>query len=231
MALYPKRKTFVKRKPWSRRRRVYARKSRRMVMDSLNVKRRCFAGQITPNTATVNGFWNYVTTSLGSAGTMCGSALGGLTNVAEYQALFDTVRINSYTITLEPKYVDYNLDIVTNDTTQLVTRSYVDVIIDPKNNVTPTGTLTSATYNAFCELGTPRRFRGDKKIQFTVKPLCREEFGGGFNRFIKPPFADSSATGIAHRGFHIFHHNQNMATPSIPYDVYIEYNLSFRGKM
>lgn len=225
------------RRSHKRRRLAVARRPRvartlRSYYDSLSCKRRVFAGQVSPANTSTGAFWSYVTTSLGTAGTLWTTVLAGLSNMAEYDALFDQYTLKAYKFEFHPRFVDLNQDQTYDSTapTNFV-RGYVDVIVDPKNTTVPSGALSSATYNSFCELGNPRTYRADKPFSIFIRPKIQEQYGGGFNRYIGPQPTDISATGMQHRGFHIFCRNQNMSGTLLPqFDVYVTYYLRFKGK-
>lgn len=204
----------------------------RMPSNALNVKRRVFAGSVTTGTVSTGRFWSYVTTSLTSAGTLFTTALGGLTNMTEYDALFDTYALKGVKFEFQPKLVDISQPQTYDSVSPAVLdRGYIDVIIDPKSNTVPSGTLTGATYNAFAEIGNPKTYRADKPFSVYFKPLIQEQYGGGFNRYITPRPTDITATAMQHRGFHIFWRNQNMSSvTNVSFDVYVTYYLQFRGK-
>lgn len=203
-------------------------------MTTLTVKRRCFVGSVTPSTAATTSFYCMVNPSLGSAGTLWGTSLSGLSNLAEYQALFDQFRINAVKLELHPTSVDYNFDQLQPSTgTTFYPRGYVSYIIDRRGTTAPAGTYTSTTYNAFTEIGPVKQRRADKKISiYLSKPLITEQFGGGATRYVTPKFADMNASGTAmpHQGIYMFVHQQGFSTASWPtFDVYATYYVTFRG--
>lgn len=238
---YRKRSTYrrkmMRKKPFGIRRRMIAKP---MVMPRLrhrlSVKRTCFVGTITPASTTTASFWNYVTPSLASAGTICGTTLGGLNNVAEYQALFDQYKLAAVKLSFKPRYVDVNLNQINPSSgTSTTDRQFLSYVIDTRGTTTISGTYGTTSYNQFTETGKVKIRRGDKEVSIYIKPKINEQFGGGANRYVSPKFADMDSNGLAipHRGVYIYHHTQNTLSSGIPtfgaYDVFATYYLTFIG--
>lgn len=198
------------------------------------MKRRCFVGTFTPGTAATANFYNYVTASLNSAGTIATIPLTGLSNLTEYQALFDQFRINAIKWEFLPRIVDLNQN-QTNASagTTFQDRPYISYCVDKRGTTIPGGTYSSGTYNAFTEVGPVKMRRGDKPLSIYIKnPLIVEQFGGGATRYVTPKFADIDSSGIAmaHRGLYVFFHNQVFTSAAfVQYDVYCTYYVTFKG--
>lgn len=198
----------------------------------IKVARTCYLGNYLPNAVGTQGFWQYRTVSLASGYLdQTGVSLGGLSNLAEYQLLFDQFKLSSFKITLRPNVLDLNQ--TQSASTLTYQPPYVHVIMDPASGVTPSGTYSVATVNSFLENGKVRTYRGDKKINIYVKrPKIIEEYGGGADRYVSPRWTqlDSQGINMPHRGFHLMHQAQNMtANNNVSYDVWITYYLRFKG--
>lgn len=204
----------------------------RRSMPIISVKRTCYLGTMTPNTVATYGFWQYRTVSLSNAFyDQALSNMGGLSNVTEYQALFDQYKLCAFKITLRPRVVNVDND---QTATAAIGRDFnwVSVVRDACDNVSPTGTYTAATLNTFLETGKAKSYRGDKPVNIYMKPLVQEQYGGGSNRYVKPQWTDLTATGITmpHRGYHLFFHTNTLTSASFtPYDVFVTYYIKFKG--
>lgn len=203
-------------------------------LQTLSVKRRFWAGTITPGTTSTTSFWNYVTPTLSSAGFICGTTLGGLPNLAEYQALFDQYRLNAIKLEFKPRVFN-----VTNDQNPATggtfrDRPYVSILIDRRGTTTPAGTYSNSTYNAFAEAGNVKMKRGDRDLSvYLSKPIISEQYGGGATRYVSPKFTDMDSAGITmpHRGMYSFFHTQQFSTTAFTsYDVFATYYLTFKGQ-
>lgn len=212
--------------------RLRARLTRSLAVPQITVRRTCYLGTITPNTTATYGFWQYRQVSLSNGFyDQALSSMGGLTNVAEYQALFDQYKLCAFKITLRPRAVN-----MVNDQTATAAygrdQNWVSVVRDPTDNISPTGLYTAATLNTFLESGKVKTFRGDKPVNIYMKPLVQEQYGGGSNRYVRPQWTDLTATGISmpHRGYHLFFHTNTLTSASLtPYDVFVTYYVKFRG--
>lgn len=205
----------------------------RRIVPSVSVKRTVYLGQISPNTTTINGYWQYRTVSLDTGFTnQTGASMGGLTNIAEYEALFDQYKLSAFKITLRPKVNDLQATQDVPGATSFRDVPYVSIVKDPTDRTTPSGTYNSTALNAFLELGRAKTYRGDRKVDIYMKPLVAEQYGGGAERYVKPQWTDLNTAGKAmpHRGYHLFFHTQNLiAAAFIQYDVFVTYYLQFRG--
>lgn len=201
---------------------------------TLFVKRKVFCSSINPSTVTTANFFSYVTPSLSSAGSMANVNIGGLTNIGEYQALFDQFKLSAIKYELYPRVTDLVNDQNPATGGTFRDRPYVSFCIDKKGTLTPTGTYVQATWNQFAESGNVKTVRGDKKVTIYLnKPMINEQFGGGANRYVSPKYADLDGAGttMQHRGFYIFFHTQTFAGSAlIGYDVYATYYLAFKGQ-
>jgi len=225
------------RRPFKRARRSYKKRGMkyrrsRGRLPMLSVKRTCYVGNFTPGTAATNQFWTYQQPTLEFAFTDGSGALAGLTNRAEYTVMFDQFKINGIRVHFKPKFVGYNTDqYVPSTGTTFRELQYVSTIIDPKSNVTPSGTYSAATVNSFLEQGNVKTRRADKPFSVYLRnPMVTEQFGGGSTRYIRSPWTDANATNTGQRGYHLFFHNQNMTTTFNSYDVFVTYYLQWKGQ-
>lgn len=202
----------------------------RRAVPVISVKRTCYLGTIAPNTNTTPGFWQYRSVSLNSGFTNeTNTNMGGLSNVAEYQALFDQFKLCAFKITLRPRANDLQYD----QTGAALVRDipYVSIVKDPVDAVIPAGIYSSSNLNSFLESGNVRTYRADKPVTIYMKPKVQEQFGSGAIRYVTPKWTTLDSTGInmPHRGFGCFFHNQSMTGIFNTHDVFITYYLKFKG--
>lgn len=202
----------------------------------ISVTRTCYLGNFIPDTVSTNGFWQYRTVSL-TKGFLNQNAtsLGGLTNLSEYTALFDSYKMNAFKVVLRPRISSINRDqdVPTAGTT-IQEIPYCTVIKDSYDNTAPTGTYTAANLNTLLEDGRAKTYRADRPITIFMKPKVIEQYGSGADRYVTPKFTrlnNSNGQDMPHRGFHTFFHMQNFAAlGALSYDVWITYYLQFRGQ-
>jgi len=237
MAAY-KRKRVSRRATRSKRRRVMKKRVRRTRrarrggnVPRLSIKKSMFVGTFTPGTTSAANFWNYVTPTLGSAGTIATTALTGVANIDQYYDIFDVYKLNAVKLEFKPKIVNLTMPEQVDSTLFVRQSYYASIIMDPKNSTVPTGIFNSTTYNNFREQGNARMVRGDKPFSVFLKPMVSEQYGGGAVRYIKPAWTSTDAAGksLQYRGFHIFFHNQEFNVNFNSYDVYATYYLQFKG--
>lgn len=201
----------------------------------ISVKRTVHLGLFSPNTTSTNGFWQYRTVSLDDGFiNESGISMAGLINVVEYENIFDQFKLNAAKITLRPRVTNLSAE-QDAPTAGTVFREipYVTISLDPYDTIVPSGTYSRATYNAFLEAGKNiRTRRADRPFSVYLKPVVREQYGGGATRYMKPRFTDLNASGkaMAHRGYHMFFHNQNFSGTFTQYDVFVTYFLQFKGQ-
>lgn len=201
----------------------------------ITVSRRCYVGNPTFNTTTTAGFYSYVSTSLSTAGTIGGTALTGLSNVSEYAAVFDQYRINSITYEFVPRTGPYmQQQTVPSTGTSFADKNYITILIDPYGRTNPTGTYTVSTYNAFQESGKPKMYDAGKKITVTIRNPKVVDLTGNASapRYLRPQWFDLSSSGnnVPHQGMYIFAHCGQFTAANFPQvDVFVTYNISFRG--
>lgn len=215
------------------------RKPRNINLNKSLIVKRMVSGTtpLTFSTTATTNFWKYNTVSLDSGflNYSSGTALVNLTNLAEYQALFDQYKLNGYKLTFRPKFFNYNYNQI-NPTTGTTTTNipYFCIVKDPMSTITPVGGWSQSTLNTLLEQG-GKIIRADRTVSIYIKPKIVEQYGGGANRYISPRFTDlTTVAGVAtqHRGFHLFYFNGTWDTASVAsnaWDVYITYYLSFKN--
>lgn len=217
-----------------KRKYVRARRTRRGQKNSLTVKRTFYSGSVNPAIGATNQFWSYLTPSLGSAGILFNTTLSGLPNLTEYRDLFDTFKLSAVKYRLVPRVGPLTQDQTIPSTgTTFIDKPMISTLIDPKSQITASGTYSLGTYNTFLELGNVRRRRGDREVNIYWKPLIQEQYGSGALRYIKPRYTNIDTLGqsMPHRGCYVFWHNWNFTSVSLPqYDVYVTYYLKFKGQ-
>lgn len=201
----------------------------------LRVRRTCYLGQFTPNTVSTNGFWQYRTVSLTKGFIdQSGASMGGLSNLSEYVAMFDLYKLKACKVTLRPNYVNMTTEQIRYAGASVAAIPYVTTMIDPSDNVTPSGAYSAGTLNTFLEQGRVRTRRADRSIIVYFKPKIIEQYGAGADRYVWPQWTrldNAAGQDMPHRGYHMFFHNQNMDPFSVPinYDVHVTYYLQFKG--
>lgn len=203
----------------------------------LSVKRLCVSGTpMTVSTTATSNFWRYQTVSLDSGFQQFdvgGTTLTNLTNLAEYQALFDEYKLSAYKVTLIPKFVDYaQQQGIAYNSTALV--PYICIVKDPQSKLVPTGVWSATTLNTLLENG-GKIYRADRPINIYMRPKVTEQYGSGADRYVSPKFTDLSSaagTSMPHRGFHMFVFvgtwvSAQMA--NLAWDVRTTYYLKFKN--
>lgn len=179
----------------------------------------------TPSTVTTGDFWKYYQFTFGS-----------LPSSAELSAIWDQVKINRIKVTFRPRYDSFNGNDTTDTTAPGVTAqggTNLHVIVDPRSNMTPTGTYTRTTLNTFLENGSVRSYTGTKPFSFMFTPVVGTNLSGSastFAQFYKAPYHDAALGNVTHRGFHIFAQDTNLTGVfNQSFDVFVTYYMSFRG--
>lgn len=214
------------------RRRYKARMMRRRVPrgirnDFLRTKRTFWVRNWTPGVAATADFWSYFAVTLGD-----------MPNFNDYANIYDSYKINKFTITLRPRYDGFNGNdtvdtVLPGVTNQGATR--VHVVIDPKrrSNDGPTGAYTSATLNLFLERGNAKTYSGNKPIKITCKyPCILDDMNGNANsKATRAPWLQTNITNIGHQGIHVFLQDINLTgTFGQSFDVFYTFDISFKGQ-
>jgi len=212
----------IRRYKRSMRKRTYKKRSmnvsrpRRMLRTNNPVarfKRTFYTTTLTPNTASVSGFWQYSTISLSD-----------VPNVSEYTALFDQYKINAVKVTWRPRYDNFagndTVDVTLPGTTaQGLTR--VHIINDPDSTITPSGAYSAATLNSFLENGNVRTYDGTKPFSVYYRPKITNSLTTGTNN-IRAPWINASSPSVSHRGFHYFMQDVNLTgTFNQAFDIFV----------
>lgn len=197
----------------------------------LRVVKRNFVGTIAPGSASTSQFYNYVTFTMQSAGSIFGTPLTGMSNLNEFNNLFDRFRLGAVKYEFRPRVgpLMENQSIPTTATFR--EKPYITYLVEPTATTTATGSYAISTYNALAEQGRVRTIRGDRPFSIYVRPMITEQYGGGATRYIRPQFTNNDGTGqtMEHRGFYIMFHNQGFQPPNMSYDVYATYYVTFKG--
>lgn len=230
-----------KKLPYKKRRFNITRRKYRSTKDVGLSVRRMVSGTtpLTYSTVATTNFWKYNTVSLDSImlNYSSGSTICSLTNLAEYQQLFDQFKLSAYKITLRPKYVNYNMS-QQNATTGTTPYNipYVCILKDAESAPSISGGWSQTTLNALLEQG-GKIYRADRPVSIYMKPKVAEQYGSGAVRYITPRYTNlgtgsNAGTQMAHQGFHMFFFNGTWDTASVSqqaWDVYATLYLKFKN--
>lgn len=190
----------------------------------MRVTKTWYAGNWSPNTTTVAGFWQYFTASLAQ-----------MPEVSMFSSVFESYRINWIKWTLRPRYTGFDGANTTDTTLPGVTNQGscdLHVIIDPKSITTPSGTYSSTTLNSFLQSGRVRSYSGTKPINILVKYPCVLDDVNGVtqSKAVRSSYYDCSTT-LAHRGAHLFISDVNLTgTFGQSFDIFTTMNVTFKGQ-
>lgn len=199
-----------------------------------SVKRKIFAGVVTPSTATTGQFWQYVQPEI-SGWSLFGTGMNGISNLAEYQALFDVYKVHGIKLHFRPRYnLIGEMQSVPTSGVSTTDHQYVSFIMDKMSTATPVGAYSISTYNSFTELGNVITKRADRPFSIYLRrPVVSDQTIAGASYSTKQPWLNlGSAAGTDQplRGFHMFMHTQTFTSSVFPtLDVYATYYVSFRG--
>lgn len=191
----------------------------------IRVQRTFWLQNWTPTTTTTNDFWRYFTVRLAD-----------IPNVTEYTNLFDMYRITSLKWTFRPRYDSFAGNDTTDTTLPGVTNQagvHLHAVIDPRSGITPTGTYTSGTLNAFLENGKVRSYNGNKAVNLIIKyPCIADDVNATSNsKFIRAPYISCNQNSVAHRGVHVFLQDINLTgTFGQSFDVFCTVNMTLKGQ-
>lgn len=207
----------------------------------MSVKRICYnTVQLTNfNTTSTNGFYQYRSVSLSSGFTDNSATppvVCSLTNLSEYQALFDQYKLCAYRVKLIPKFknITSNTEVVTTGGTTYET-PYFAIVKDhcarPNTAIT---TWDRAGLNSLLEDNKAYIVRGDRPVSIYIKPRVQETTSNG-SRYIKSPWfnLDTNGAAVPHYGFHLFAFNRSFNSASFGatclYDVSVTYYLKLKN--
>lgn len=218
---------FGKKRSSKLRRRLY-RKVRRTTVSRLKLKPVAFKRTFCLNSwapATINAtdFWKYYQ-----------FRMTDLPNLSEYQALFDTYKINGIKVTFRPRFDNYAGNDTTDITPPGVTNQgacYLHLINDPYSTVTPSGTYTRTNLNSFLENGNVKSVKLTRPVSIYVKPTMTDSVGSGLPQAVRPKYLSlSNNANIVHNGFHAFISDVNMTGLfNQAVDVFVTYYFSCKG--
>jgi len=201
-----------------------------------------YAGQIAPD-ATLNNavqnFWNYMEVSLANGPksfNVANTLLTGLSNVTEYQNLFEQYRLTGYKVTLMPRLQDINAGQTVGGTMTATTAFRPPRWVlqkDATTKIIPTGTYGPTVLNQLLE-GGGKILRADRTQSIYIRPKVVEQYGGGADRYVSPKWTDLSTAagiGVPHRGFNLmlFREGFDTSNTDLKWDVFLTYFVQFRN--
>lgn len=192
----------------------------------LSVKRKFWLENWQPSTVNAAQFWRYYTFNLGQ-----------MTDVGQYQAVFDQFRINAIRVEFHPRYSEFAGNDTTDTTLPGVTNqsgTRLSVLVDQRSSVVPSGTYGGAVYNSFLEQGNARTHQGNKPVTVYFRPSVSETLGanvaGAARKRAPWMMLDASGQQVNHTGFHIFAWDPNFSgTFGQSFDILVTYYLQFKG--
>lgn len=138
--------------------------------------------------------------------------------------MFDEYKIAAVKVTFRPAF-----DSVVNGGTN-GPQAYAHCLVDAATTVSPSGTYTSANMNTFMENVGVRTFTCNKPFSLYMKPKVSEGLLGGStsDKMLVAPYIKFTATGVDHRGFHMFiQENGFVATNPLSLDIYVMYYMTW----
>lgn len=216
-----KRKRVSRRRTGRKRRRsggvsTFRRRMLRRMNRTMYLKRTYYAGAWTFATTTTNDFWRYNTFTTSS-----------INNFTELAAVFDEYKICAIKQTWRPRY-----DSIDAANATAAPEAYAHVIIDPESNITPTGTYSAATENAFLENGDRvKTFKCNRPFSVYFKPKISVQTAASVT-YQRSKFLPVADTTDIHRGYHMFLHVNNLTTSSTNFvlDSFVTVYLKLRGR-
>lgn len=208
MVRYP-RKIYRPRKRTQRRRMMrrsrIPRVPRSLAVNTVFLKRKTWAGNWQPSTATTSDFWKYY-----------GYQLAYVSGYQDITNMFDEFKICALKYEFHPRFSGFNGNDTTDTTLPGVTNqagTKLHILADKKSTLTPTGTYTSSTLNSLMENGEVKTYSGNRKVVVFVRnPTIGEILTGGatVQRFTPSPWLRTdNGNGIQHYGFHAFAQDNN----------------------
>lgn len=186
------------------------------------IKRTFWLENFTLSTASTNGFWRYYSFNI--------NALPSFST--ELVQVFDRYKINGIGMMFRPRYNVADGSNTTDTTPPGITNqagNYLHIIKDPYSTITPTGTYTAATLNAFLENGSVKTYHGFKPVRVFWKPTVDEGTanGSGARRRAKW-YQTNAASQPTHFGIHVFQQDVNFTgATSQSFDVFVTFYMQF----
>lgn len=178
--------------------------SRALSVNTVMLKRKTWAGNWQPSTATTADFWKYY-----------GYNLAQVSGYQDITNMFDEYRICALKYEFHPRFSGFNGNDTTDTTLPGVTNqsgTKLHIIVDKKSTLTPTGTYTSSTFNTLMENGDVRTYSGNRIIKVYVsRPTIGEVLTGGatVQQFKEAPWLRTDNGIVQHFGFHAFAQDNN----------------------
>lgn len=222
--VYRRRRTMKPRRKTTYRRRKVARVPRNISAGGTNickVVRTTFIENWTPNSATTGGFWRYTQFAPNQIG-----------NWSDYFNMFDQYKVCALKFTYRPRYDNFAGNDTTDVTLPGVTAqglTNVHVINDPYSTISPTGTYSAATLNAFLENGKVKSYQGGRPISVYFKPTINLTTEAGNNMRRRAGWLNVNVNNV-HSGFHIFMQDTNLTGVfNQSYDVFVTSYVMLRN--
>lgn len=169
--------------------------------------------------AATTNFWRYYNVNMDN-----------LSNLAEYQALFDQYKVNGVKLQFRPKWDGADAGPSGSSGQNMV---YATIFKDPLSILTPTGTYSTATLNTFLENANGKITTRQCNKPFSVyyKPFTPSADIASNGRFLKTPWLSlANATSALQRGFHVFLNDSNFsANSTLSFDVILTLYFQCRG--
>lgn len=186
--------------------------------NELSMRKCAFQSTWAFGTATTNDFWRYLTWTPSSA----------IQNFAEIQALFDEYKINAIKITFRPRFTE-----VSADGAAAHPQGYLHYCIDPASTVSPTGTYSAATVNAFLENDNVVTKPLNEPIEIYFRPKVADQLFGGTTstRQLTPTWMKTNNNAVDFRGVHALIQLNNFSTsaPNMIIDQFVTVYMQVRN--
>lgn len=224
---YRRRSTNRRKLTYKRKR--YARKARparsiSTVNRGVSFKRTWFSTIWDFNTAAVTGFWQSFR-----------PRFTDIPNSSEYISLFDQFKVTGVKVTFHPRWLNVNMP--ANITTSTLGNSQFYMTYCKSSNDfdwTPTGTYTSANYNAFLEEGgsSARTVALNRPVSVFFRPKILEDAGTLGVKMTSPPWMSlNHGANTQFHGIHAFLHDYNFSgSDTSGFGLDIQYTLYFQCK-
>lgn len=218
-----RRRSYRKKKPSYKRKR-YTRRLKRTPTTvgfgkPVSFKRTVYLSNWAFSSVSTNGFWRYNFMTFDA-----------ITNASEYKALFDQYKINGVKFQFRPRWSGADAQQTATPGQNMV---YASIYHDPESDITPSGTYTSTTFNTFLENanGKVRTVKCDKPFSVYFKPAVPDSGMVTNGRYLRSPWLSClNASGLGHRGFHLFLNDANFsASSSITFDIIATVYFQMRG--
>lgn len=226
---------YIKRKIAAKRRRTYRKRNMAKRVTTLkkyvssanrgvSFKRTWFSTIWDFNTAAVTGFWQTFR-----------PRFTDIPNSSEYVSLFDQFKVTGVKVTFHPRWLNVNMP-ANITTSTLGNPQFYMTYLKSMNDFDwiPTGTYTSANYNAFLEEGgsSARTVALNKPVSVFFRPKILEDAGTLGVKMTTPPWMSlNHGANTQFHGIHAFLHDYNFAgADAAGFGLDIQYTLYFQCK-